>query len=306
MVVCVKRMLASGGFVGAIVLVVVLILLMTSEQASGQTMNEIIIRITETSGEVDVEPGNPTNGMFYMNGTVRIKNQTDPHIVVTQTISAGGWPSNIHPGGFDFWAHERENRVKPFAVRIRAPIGYSTKVSQNVILGGSWQGSEGLVGDLDQKSFIIFVKQYFAAMIEAPELHLTDGGKQVSIPISLWNTGNGVDEFSFRIENRRFLEKKGWTIGRTEPVVIEEKMNTNFKINARAPEEAGTYEFVFNVTSLGSIERGDNYTRYFLKVFHVKVEVDKTLEISLMLIGGSAAVTTAVFWRWRKGSWSYA
>jgi len=298
-------MLASGAWVGAVALVAIAIVLIMAETASGQSMNRIMIEITETSGEIDVEPGNPTNGMYYMNGTVRIKNQTDPEIVIGLCVSAGGWDSSIGPGNFIFRAHEREERVKPFTVAIRAPIGVSHKVSQNIFLGGTWRNSFGLVGDIEQRSSIVIVKQYYAAAVEVPELHLTDAGGTVSIPIAIWNTGNDLDEFSIKIENRRSLERKGWTIESIPNVEIDEKLNTVVRIKATSPDNAGTFEMIVNITSVGSLERGPNGTRSTLKVFHVKVDDDRTLEIGLLLIGGLTAVSVAVFWRWRNGSWSY-
>jgi len=297
-------MLASGAWVGAVALVAIAIVLIMAETASGQSMNEIIIKLDPFENVVDVEPGNPTNGVLLINGTVRVKNQTAPEIKIDLQTHAGNWENMINPSSFVFRAHEREDRVKRFTITIRAPIGHSSRISQNVVMGGTWQSS-GLTGDIDTSSFIIFVRQYYAAAVEVPELHLTDAGGKVSIPVAIWNTGNDLDEFSITIENRRALEKKGWTIESIPTVMIDEKLNEVVRIKVTAPENAGRFTMVVNVTSIGSMAEDSNDTRTVLKTFHVRVDDDRTLEIGLLLIGGVAAVSVAVFWRWRSGSWSY-
>ncbi len=242
------------------------------QPAEGQTIIPVVnAQFDDSSKTADVEPGNPSGGIVKNTGTIHCDCGSQPQVDVSLTISAGGWGAAITPSSMTFvWGGEEE---KPFSVTIAAPEGTSHKVAQNVIVGGSWTGSLGLVGDVDETSMIVFVEQYFDLVLELDEPESIAPGGGGNISFQIFNLGNDEDDFIVDVDNLADLARDGWSIPTIGKLTIEEKGARRISIYVSAPDEEDTYHFEITVTSEKSrLANPDDERSASLDVF---VEVKK-------------------------------
>jgi hypothetical protein len=238
-----------------------------SDNCAGQTT---IIPVVQASNDnpstnANVEPGNPSNGVVTNTGTITCDCGSQPQVDVDLTIEAGGWGATIVPSSMTFtWGGED---TQAYSVTVRAPPGTSHKVSQNVVVGGHWTGSLGLVGDVDESTFIIFIDQYFDLTLEQEGPDKMKPRASGNISITIWNGGNDEDDFIIEVDNLQELANSGWKIPTVPRQTIEEKGIRPIRISITAPSSEGSYQFEITVTSEGSQLSGSNVKSTTVNVF---------------------------------------
>jgi len=189
----------------------------------------------DSSKNADVTPGGSGNGIVKNTGTITCDSGSQTQVSASLTISAGGWGAAITPSSMTFPAG---TSTRTFSITVRAPPGTSHKISQNIVVGGSWTGAEGLVGDVDQTSMIVFIDQYFKLILESdnPLTEIAPGDDLV-FSMKIWNMGNDEDDFVIEIMNQKSLTDDGWTIPTVPKQTIEEKGVRPFKIQLTSPQD---------------------------------------------------------------------
>ncbi len=220
-----------------VVLVAAVAIIAIPQEAEGQgTIIPVVsAAFDDSSKNADVTPGGSGNGIVKNTGTISCDSGSQTQVTVALTISAGGWGAAITPSSMTFPAGTSS---KPFSITVRAPPGTSHKVSQNVVVGGSWTGAEGLVGDVDSTSMIVFIDQYFKLILESDNpLTEINPGDDLTFSMKIWNMGNDEDDFVIEITNQKSLSDEGWTIPTVPKQTIEEKGVRPFKIQLTSPQD---------------------------------------------------------------------
>jgi len=220
-----------------VVLLAGLAILAVPQEAEGQTIIPVVqAGFDAASKSADVTPGGTANGVVQNTGTIVCNTGSQTQVSVNLQVTAGGWGAAITPSSMTFLAGS--STEQDFAITVRAPPGTSHKVSQNVVVGGSWTGAQGLVGDVDSTQMIVFIEQYFKLILESDN-PLTEiaPGDDLTFAMKIWNMGNDEDDFVIEIMNQKSLTDDGWTIPTVPKQTIEEKGVRPFKIQLTSPQD---------------------------------------------------------------------
>jgi len=213
-----------------------LAVLACSTVAEGQNETaHVEAHFDHSSKNADVEPGSPTNGIVINTGYVIVTNQTEPEIFVCLNVSAGGWGAAITPSSSTegyYWHNMGEKH--PFQITVRVPPGTSHKVSQTVVVGGTWSGNV-TSGNVDSTACIIFIEQYSKLIPEYEPMVTVKAGERFSIPITFWNMGNDEDDVTLEIKNSVQLERRDWDLDTIPKQLIGEKGSIVVHIKGTAP-----------------------------------------------------------------------
>jgi uncharacterized membrane protein len=163
---------------------------------------------------------------------------------------AGDWDSEIEPSSMTFVSggDNRQNYTVTFSV----PKGSSTSDSRLITVGGSWTGSGGLVGDVQEDVTQGNVLQYYWFEISVTAPHAINATSEGTISVSIENTGNGEDTFRVEFANAGDLESSKWEIDGPVSVAIPEGGNDTVNLSVTTPSVGITYDLELTVTSVGS------------------------------------------------------
>jgi len=219
-----------------LILLILVVNLLTGAQGQNETAH-VEAHFDHSSKNADVEPGNPTNGIVINTGYVIVTNQTEPEIHVNLNVSAGGWGAAMTPSSSTsadgyYWHNMGEKH--PFQVTVRAPPGTSHKISQKIVVGGTWHGNV-TSGKVEPTICIIFIEQYFKLLSEYELMVTVKAGERFSIPITFWNMGNDEDDVILEIKNSVQLERRDWDLDTIPKQTVAEKGSIVIHIEGTAP-----------------------------------------------------------------------
>jgi len=265
-----SRERASFGRIILILSLVCLLSVLTSIGSSAQTVIPVVTANNEPAVvEVDVEDAEGANTTITYPGYIECNTGSQSQVTVNLQVTTGGWNCSIDPDSMTFFAggETRQN----YTVTVSVPNNSSGGDNRTSKVGGSWTGSGALVGDVNEDSTLIRIKQHyrFEISVEHPEAKEAEMVANISVVVS--NTGNGRDEFRIEFSDSEELGADGWGLAGPIEIEVDQGEEETAYMEITVTKWSGSYELNLTVTSIGSEDVNGTDTVSVSEVFTIKV-----------------------------------
>jgi len=177
---------------------------------------------------------------------VQMPVNTDTQSVIVDMVAQCGdnWSYILEPEHMVF---NRSVDSIPFNLTVHVPTT-ATYPSEQVSVWAQYRVSPGIFGGISQPAIsMITVDQYWGIGLDhTSETYTAEAGRSFTAFVSVENTGNGEDTFSFEVTNRdQFI---GWTIATPDPETVDAFDRIDLALTGSVPDSAatGTY-YTINV-----------------------------------------------------------
>lgn len=214
-------------------------------------LTTVTLSLQEETPEVDVSPG--SSGIVSVTGEVTCRKiGPDPVKVFLQASSDFG-SAPVTPSNLVFSQTSGTEETEPFTVDSRVPMGTSSSATLSITVQGYYDQG-GLRSNIQPVSTMIIILQYYKieVLVEKKEVSV-NSGENADLEFNVVNVGNGEDSFVIDIQNRDFLNSKGFSLPAPLEIQMLEDENRNLSLEIGAPEGgSGNYMVEISVLSEGS------------------------------------------------------
>lgn len=201
---------------------------------SGQILPSFTWSTDSANKEVDVAPG--STGAVTFHCTLQVNTGSQIQVQVSLQAQAGGWGVTVAPPGFTCPNPEQDYTI-PIDIVVIAPIG-APRENRNIIVTGTWQSGNGLVGDVQSLQLVAQVKPYYMMDVSSSNPNIqVNPGESVTFEIKITNQGNYEDRYKISIENQKDLTDAGWSVPTIGVVTIQSKEVKSVQIPLETPQD---------------------------------------------------------------------
>jgi hypothetical protein len=191
-----------------ILLVAFIMPLWAPVSAQGPTVISLTLSsMSPSSQEVMVTPSSIGDATFNLTATVEMPPLIPMTVMVTLDGSTStGWPTVVSPQSIPFTT---ANSVQ-ITITVVVPQATPTSSIGKVIVSGlaTYPGGSKTA----TSSAVVTVHQYYRVQPMANNQNVTTINDTLSMVLSIYNRGNGIDQFDIELTNRADLEAKGLSV----------------------------------------------------------------------------------------------
>jgi hypothetical protein len=249
-----------------LLLVATIILLQLFPTSQGQVVPEVEVQCDQPA-PIEVYPGATRTTVIYCS----IQN-SNPYSVTVEMTYQGGVLSIAGPGSATVAAASETQFQVSVRGEMRQPVGQQVVTITSQVTQASGAPVSAIT-EPDEIKLLAVIKQFSRLRVVAEQPLVTMGvGDEVVVVFSVYNDGNGRDQFNLEVLNKGDLEESGWSvISQINSVEIDSLASPEkVRITLIAPSQI--YSDNITVLSNGSLQQVVNLEFEATSDFSVRVE----------------------------------